>query len=47
MRVVMANLKAAVGVEEVNLRTLPRLVAVGPSPRQLARMLSSLPPPGA
>jgi oleate hydratase len=45
MRVVMANLKAAVGVEEVNLKTLPRLAAAGPSPRQLTRMLRSLPPP--
>jgi oleate hydratase len=44
MRVVMANLKAALGIEELSLRALPALMASAPSLRDLGRMLKNVPP---
>jgi oleate hydratase len=44
LRVIMANLKAALGIEEIGFRSLPALMAGGPSLRELGRMLKSVPP---
>jgi oleate hydratase len=44
MRVVMANLKAALGIEELSLRALPALMASAPSLRDIGRRLKNVPP---
>jgi oleate hydratase len=44
LRVIMANLKAALGIEEIGFRSLPALMAGGPSLRELGRMLKNIPP---
>ena len=44
LRVVMANLKAALGIEELGLKSLPALMAAGPSLGELGRLLKNLPP---
>jgi len=45
LRVIVANMKAMTGVEEISLATLPRLARVGPSRKQLFEMLNNLPSP--
>ena len=44
LRVVTANLKAALGIEELGLKSLPALMAAGPSLGELGRLLKNLPP---
>jgi oleate hydratase len=44
VRVVIANLKAALGIEELGFKALPALVASAPSLRDLGRMLKNVPP---
>jgi oleate hydratase len=45
MRVVVANMKAAIGVEKLSLSALPKILASGPSFKLLASRIGSLPPP--
>ncbi len=45
VRVVVANMKAAIGVEELSLSALPKILASGPSLKLLASRIGSLPPP--
>ena len=45
VRVVIANMKAAVGVEKLSLSALPRILASGPSLKLLASRIGSLPAP--
>jgi oleate hydratase len=45
LRVVLANLKANLGIEELSLKALPALIAGGPSPTELFSVLTHMPLP--
>jgi oleate hydratase len=45
MRVIVANLKASLGIDKITLATLPRILRSGPSPKLIANRLKSLPMP--
>jgi oleate hydratase len=45
VRVVVANLKASLGIEKISPSTLPKILASGPSLKLLAGRIGSLPPP--
>jgi oleate hydratase len=45
LRVLLANMKANLGIEELSLKTLPVLIAGGPSPTGLLTMLTHMPLP--
>lgn len=45
VRVIIANLKASLGIKALSLANLPRVLRTGPSPKLLKRRLGSLPKP--
>jgi oleate hydratase len=45
IRVVVANLKASLGIENISLSALPKILRSGPSLKLLAKRIGSLPPP--
>jgi hypothetical protein len=45
MRVMVANLKAALGIDQVSLATLPKVLASSPSLSPVARQLKGMPAP--
>jgi oleate hydratase len=45
VRVIVANLKASLGIDEISLATLPRILRSGPSLKLVASRLKSLPKP--
>jgi len=45
VRVVLANLKASLGIENISLSALPKILRSGPSLKLLAKRIGSLPPP--
>jgi oleate hydratase len=47
LRVLLANMKANLGIEELSLKALPALIAGGPSPTGLLTMLTRMPLPRA
>jgi len=45
MRVIVANLKASLGIDEISLSTLPQILRSGPSLKLVARSLKNMPRP--
>ena len=45
MRVIVGNLKASLGIQEITLSALPRILRTGPSLKLLSRQLKSIPQP--
>ena len=45
VRVIVANLKASLGIEEITLSALPRILLSGPSPKLVASRLKCMPKP--
>jgi oleate hydratase len=45
IRVIVGNLKASLGIQEITLSALPRILQTGPSPKLLFRQLKRIPPP--
>ena len=45
IRVIVGNLKVSLGIEQISLRHLPRILRAGPSPKLLLRRLKALPKP--
>ena len=43
LRVIVANMKASLGINEITLSALPRILRSGPSPKLIANRLKSLP----
>jgi ABC-type Fe3+/spermidine/putrescine transport system ATPase subunit len=45
LRVIAGNLRASLGIEQFSLRSLPRILRSGPSPKLVIRQLKTLPAP--
>ena len=45
LRVIVANMKANLGIQEITLATLPRILRTGPSLRLLIHQITTFPKP--